>query len=41
MLENIELCQYKVPTPIQAYVLPSVLMGIDIIGIAQTGKFSC
>ena len=38
MLENIKLCGYEVPTPIQAYVLPSVLKNIDIIGIAQTGK---
>lgn len=37
MLENVKLCRYKVPTPIQAYCLPSVLKGIDIIGIAQTG----
>ena len=39
MLKNIELCGYKVPTPIQAYCLPSVLKGIDIIGIAQTGMY--
>ena len=39
MLGNIELCQYKSPTPIQAYVLPSVLKGIDIIGVAQTGNY--
>ena len=38
MLENIQLCGYEVPTPIQAYVLPSVFKNIDIIGIAQTGK---
>ena len=38
MLENIKLCGYEVPTPIQAYVLPSVFKDIDIIGIAQTGK---
>ena len=38
MLENIKLCGYKVPTPIQAYVLPSVFKDIDIIGIAQTGE---
>lgn len=38
MVENIKLCGYDVPTPIQAYVLPSVLMNIDIIGIAQTGS---
>jgi superfamily II DNA/RNA helicase len=28
---------YDVPTPIQSAVIPSVLMGKDIIGIAQTG----
>ncbi len=39
MLANVKLCGYKVPTPIQAYCLPSVLKGIDIIGIAQTGKY--
>ena len=38
MLANVKLCGYKIPTPIQAYCLPSVLKGIDIIGIAQTGK---
>ncbi|KAK4696807.1 hypothetical protein P7C71_g1167, partial [Lecanoromycetidae sp. Uapishka_2] len=38
MISNIKLCGYKVPTPIQAYVLPSVLKNIDIIGIAQTGS---
>ncbi|CAD6570316.1 MAG: hypothetical protein ASARMPREDX12_003449 [Alectoria sarmentosa] len=38
MLANVKLCGYKVPTPIQAYCLPSVLKGIDIIGIAQTGS---
>ena len=39
MLENIKLCGYKTPTPIQAYCLPSVFKGIDIIGIAQTGWY--
>jgi len=38
MLRNVQLCRYKVPTPIQAYVLPSVFKNTDIIGIAQTGK---
>ena len=38
MLKNIELCGYEVPTPIQAYVIPSVLNDRDVIGIAQTGK---
>ena len=39
MLANVKLCGYKTPTPIQAYCLPSVLKGIDIIGIAQTGTY--
>ncbi len=38
MVSNIEKCGYKVPTPVQAYVLPSILKDIDVIGIAQTGK---
>lgn len=38
MLRNIELCGYKVPTPIQAYCLPSILTGHDIIAVAQTGQ---
>ena len=39
MLANVKLCGYVVPTPIQAYCLPSILKGIDIIGIAQTGVY--
>ena len=39
MLANVKLCGYKIPTPIQAYCLPSVLKNIDIIGIAQTGMY--
>lgn len=39
MLANVKLCGYKEPTPIQAYCLPSVFKGIDIIGIAQTGVY--
>ena len=39
MLANVKLCGYDVPTPIQAYCLPSVFKGIDIIGIAQTGMY--
>lgn len=38
MLDNIRLCGYKIPTPIQAYVLPAILMNTDVIGIAQTGS---
>lgn len=38
MLRNVELCGYKETTPIQAYVLPAVLKGHDVIACAQTGK---
>ncbi|MCJ1465446.1 hypothetical protein MMC07_004064 [Pseudocyphellaria aurata] len=38
MLENIKLCRYELPTPIQAYCLPSILKGLDIVAVAQTGS---
>ncbi|KAF5670610.1 ATP-dependent RNA helicase [Fusarium heterosporum] len=38
MLENIELCGYDNPTPIQKFTIPSILQGHDVIGIAQTGS---
>lgn len=31
---------YSIPTPIQAYTIPAVLSGADVIGISQTGQ-SC
>ena len=37
MLNNIKLCGYDIPTPIQAYVLPAIFKGHDVVGIAQTG----
>lgn len=40
MRENIRLCRYDVPTPIQAYSIPAVLTGHDLIAIAQTGKYN-
>lgn len=37
ILENVERCKYSAPTPIQAYCIPAVLTGHDVVGIAQTG----
>ncbi|PYH93406.1 DEAD/DEAH box RNA helicase [Aspergillus ellipticus CBS 707.79] len=36
MRDNIRLCRYEFPTPIQAYCIPAVLTGHDLIAIAQT-----
>ncbi|KAL1872340.1 hypothetical protein Daus18300_004310 [Diaporthe australafricana] len=38
MEKNIELAQYRIPTPIQKYCLPAINQGHDVIGIAQTGS---
>lgn len=38
ILENVKRCKYTAPTPIQAYCIPAVLTGHDVVGIAQTGK---
>lgn len=38
MLENVTLAGYKHPTPIQKYTIPSMKLGHDVIGVAQTGK---
>ncbi|KAL1957360.1 hypothetical protein VTO42DRAFT_6040 [Malbranchea cinnamomea] len=38
VLQNIKLCGYEVPTPIQAYAIPAVLTGHDLIAVAQTGS---
>lgn len=37
MLENTRLAGYLAPTPVQAYTLPVVLEGKDLIACAQTG----
>lgn len=38
MLSNIKKSGYEVPTPVQAYTIPAVLKGHDVIAVAQTGK---
>src|SRR3982751_4198043 len=37
LLRSIEEAGYSEPTPIQRQAIPSVLMGKDLVGIAQTG----
>jgi len=38
MLSNIKKSGYDVPTPVQAYTIPAVLKGHDVIAVAQTGR---
>ncbi|RYO27653.1 ATP-dependent RNA helicase [Alternaria arborescens] len=38
MLDNVKLCQYRAPTPIQAYCIPAILSGHDVVAVAQTGS---
>jgi ATP-dependent RNA helicase DDX3X len=38
MLENVRLAGYNVPTPGQAYTMPAILKGYDIVACAQTGR---
>lgn len=38
MQANIRLCGYKEPTPIQAYSIPCLLNGNDLLAGAQTGN---
>ncbi|MCJ1285908.1 hypothetical protein MMC26_005250 [Xylographa opegraphella] len=38
MLENVKLCGYANPTPIQGYCLPAILSNNDLIAVAQTGS---
>lgn len=39
MHENIRLSGYQEPTPIQAYSIPCLLQGHDLLAGAQTGKY--
>ncbi|MCB1562161.1 MAG: DEAD/DEAH box helicase [Alphaproteobacteria bacterium] len=37
ILKAVEECGYSEPTPIQAQAIPVILMGRDVVGLAQTG----
>lgn len=39
MLLNVKMAGYHTPTPVQAYCLPSILKGHDVVACAQTGEF--
>lgn len=38
MLDTIRLCNYTKTMPVQAYCIPAILSGKDVIAVAQTGK---
>ncbi|KAI7366302.1 DEAD/DEAH box RNA helicase [Hortaea werneckii] len=38
VIENIKLAHYYEPTPIQAYCIPPILEGNDVVAVAQTGS---
>lgn len=38
VLQNVKLCGYDFTTAVQAYCIPAVLAGRDIVAIAQTGS---
>ncbi len=37
MVENVRMSHYYNPTPVQAYAIPALLTGHDVIAVAQTG----
>ena len=38
MRENVKLCGYVFPTPVQMYTTPIILTGKDLVAVAHTGK---
>ena len=38
VLKNVELSQYKEPTPVQMQAIPSMLLNRDVLAIAPTGS---
>lgn len=38
VLENVKCCGYEKTTAVQAYCIPAVLAGRDIVAVAQTGS---
>ncbi|KAF1810943.1 putative DEAD/DEAH box RNA helicase [Eremomyces bilateralis CBS 781.70] len=37
VLENVALCKFNKPTPVQSFVIPAALAGLDVVAISQTG----
>lgn len=40
MFDNVKKCCYVVPTPTQAYSIPAIMTGRDLISTAQTGRIA-
>ena len=38
MIDNIQLCGYDIPNPIQSYIVPAVVRDHDEIATSQTGS---